>query len=176
MATIDQLDVEILARLTENARIGIAELAAELGVSRTTVNLRLKRLEDDGVLLGFRPVIDLAQIGAGVRASLSIEIDQRRMAHIVHELSRLPEVLEVSIRAGREDVLAHVAIGSLEELQVLTTAIVEIDGVRRTTSTFTVSTPVPHRILPLLGKVVAGRGWGRSTPSPREMPASHGAL
>ena len=52
MATIDELDVEILARLTENARVGVAELAAELGVSRTTVNLRLKRLEEDGVLLG----------------------------------------------------------------------------------------------------------------------------
>ena len=65
MATIDELDVEILARLTENARVGVAELAAELGVSRTTVNLRLKRLEEDGVLLGFRPVIDLAQVGLG---------------------------------------------------------------------------------------------------------------
>ena len=65
MATIDELDVEILARLTENARVGVAELAAELGVSRTTVNLRLKRLEEDGGLLGFRPVIDLAQADLG---------------------------------------------------------------------------------------------------------------
>ncbi|GAA3659087.1 Lrp/AsnC family transcriptional regulator [Microbacterium marinilacus] len=167
MATIDQLDVEILSRLTDNARLGIAELASDLGVSRTTVNLRLKRLEDDGVLLGFRPVIDLAQIGAGVRASLSIEIDQRRMPQIVQQLAGIPEVLEVSIRAGREDLLAHVAIGSLEELQVLTSRIVEIAGVRRTTSMFTVSTPVAHRVLPLLGKLAAGRGWGRSTPTPR---------
>ncbi len=166
MATIDELDVEILARLTENARVGVAELAAELGVSRTTVNLRLKRLEEDGVLLGFRPVIDLAQVGLGVRASLSIEIDQRRMAQVLSELSAIPEVLEVVIRAGREDLLAHVAIGSLEELQALTDRIVQHPGVRRTTSTFTVATPVPHRVIPILTKLVEGRGWGRSTPSP----------
>jgi hypothetical protein len=49
---------------------------------------------------------------------------------------------------------------------VLTAAIVEIDGVRKTTSTFTVATPIPYRVQPLLNKVTRGAGWGRSTPAP----------
>jgi DNA-binding Lrp family transcriptional regulator len=167
VATIDQLDVEILARLTANARAGIAELASGLGVSRTTVQLRLRRLEEEHVLIGFQPIINLTAVGMPVQALVSLEIDQRIMAAIIRGLRSLPEVLEVRIQAGREDLLVHVAIGSLEELQTLTAAIVDIDGVRKTTSTFTVATPIPFRVLPLLNEVTQGTGWGRSTPAPR---------
>lgn len=171
MATIDRLDAEILSKLTENARIGVAELAAELGVSRTTVQLRLRRLEDDGVLLGFQPIVDLSAIGAPVEALVTLEIDQRIMSDIVRGLHALPEVLEVRIQAGREDLLVHVGIGSLEELQKLTAAIVAIDGVRKTTSTFTVSTPVRYRLTPLLRKLTRGAGWGRANPAPTQTSA-----
>jgi DNA-binding Lrp family transcriptional regulator len=163
--TIDRLDVEILARLTANARMGVAKLASALGVSRTTVQLRMRRLETDGILLGFQPVIDLARIGLGVRATVTLEIDQRVMGAIVEGLRALPEVLEVRIQAGREDLLAQVAIGSLEELQRLTASIVAIEGVRKTTSTFTVATPVPHRVQPLLEELTRAAGWGRSSPT-----------
>jgi DNA-binding Lrp family transcriptional regulator len=76
-------------------------------------------------------------------------------------------VLEVKIQAGREDLLVHVAIASLEELQRLTAAIVELEGVRKTTSTFTVSTPLPYRVLPLLSDITKNAEWGRSSPVPR---------
>lgn len=166
MHRIDRLDAEILTRLSVNARTGIAELATELGVSRTTVQLRLRRLEEEGVLVGFRPIIDLAAVGMPIQAMVTLEIDQRVMASIVRGLQRLPEVLEVRIQAGREDLQVHVAIPSLEDLQELTAAIVQIDGVRKTTSTFTVSTPIQHRIEPLLRKITQDAGWGRSTPAP----------
>lgn len=166
MQTIDRLDVEILTRLAVNARVGIAELATALGVSRNTVQLRLRRLEDLGILIGFQPVIQLAAIGMPIQATVTLEIDQRLMTPIVRGLQRLPEVLEVRIQAGREDLAVHVAIPSLEDLQELTAAIVQIDGVRKTTSTFTVATPIPHRIEPLLRKITKDAGWGRSTPSP----------
>lgn len=163
---IDRLDAEIISKLADNARIGIADLAAELGVSRTTVQLRLRKLEDDGILLGFQPIVNLSKMGAPVEALITLEIDQRRMGTIVRGLHALPEVLEVRIQAGREDLLAHVGIGSLEELQVLTAAIVAIEGVRKTTSTFTVSTPVRYRLAPLLRKLTRESGWGRANPAP----------
>lgn len=168
MSMIDRLDAEIISALAVNARIGTAELAAELGVSRTTVQLRMRRLEDEGVLLGFQPIIDMSRIGAPVEALITLEIDQRLMGDIVRGLRALPEVLEVSIQAGREDLLARVGLESLEALQKLTAAIVALDGVRKTTSTFTVSTPVPYRLAPLLRSLTRGAGWGRANPAPRE--------
>lgn len=166
MSTIDRLDVELLARLITNARAGIAELASDLGVSRTTVQQRLRRLSDDGILVGFQPVIDLTAVGLPVQALVRLEIDQRLMPSIIEGLRELPAVLEVRIQAGVEDLMVHVAIPSLEELQKLTADIVDIEGVRKTTSTFTVATPIPHRILPILEQMTRGSGWGRSTPAP----------
>lgn len=170
LATIDRLDVEILGKLTINARTGIAELATELGVSRNTVQLRIKRLEDAGVLLGFRPIINFSAVGMPVQALISLELDQRALPDIVDGLKKLPEVLEVKIQAGREDLLVHVALSSLEALQVLTSAIVDIEGVRKTTSTFSVATPIEFRVQPLLEHVTEDAGWGRSTPAPHTGP------
>jgi DNA-binding Lrp family transcriptional regulator len=167
MTSIDRLDAEILGRLTVNARAGVAELAADLHVSRATVQLRLRRLVESGVLLGFQPIIDFSSIGMPVQALISIELDQRLLASIIRGLRLLPEVLEVSIQAGREDLLIHVAISSLDALQVLTAAIVDIDGVRKTNSTFSVATPIPFRVQPLLEHITSDAGWGRSTPAPR---------
>jgi len=166
VTTIDRLDVQILGKLTANARVGIAELASELGVSRNTIQLRIRRLEEAEILMGFRPIIHLSAVGMPVEALISLELDQRRMAEVVKGLERLPEVLEVKVQAGREDLLVHVAIASLEALQVLTASIVDIDGVRKTTSTFSVGTPIPFRLQPLLDRITEDSGWGRSTPAP----------
>nr|MCW2728613.1 Lrp/AsnC family transcriptional regulator [Aeromicrobium sp.] len=167
MNSIDRLDAEIIGRLTEDARVGIADLAADLSVSRATIQTRIRRLEETGVLLGFRPIIDLSAVGMPVQALVSLELDQRKMQHVVAGLRKLPEVLEIKIQAGREDLLVHVAIASLDALQVLTASIVDIDGVRKTTSTFSVATPLPYRVQPLLDHITADAGWGRSTPAPR---------
>ncbi|GAA3518124.1 Lrp/AsnC ligand binding domain-containing protein [Aeromicrobium panaciterrae] len=169
MTSIDQLDFELLAKLTVNARAGIAELATDLGVSRNTIHMRLRRLQETGVLMGFRPVINFSAVGMPVQALVSLELDQRRLANVVEGLRGLPEVLEVKIQAGREDLLVHVAISSLEALQVLTAAIVDIEGVRKTTSTFSVATPIPFRVQPLLDHITTGTGWGRSTPAPTDL-------
>lgn len=120
----------------------------------------------DEVLLGYQPIIDLSSVGLVVPALVSLDIDQRVMSHIVDGLKALPEVLEVRIQTGREDLLVSVAMESLEALQVLTASIVAIEGVRKITSTFTVSTPVAHRTQPLLERLTAQAGWGRSTPAP----------
>jgi DNA-binding Lrp family transcriptional regulator len=166
VTTIDRLDVQILGKLTANARVGVAELAGQLGVSRNTVQLRIRRLEEAEILKGFRPIINLSAVGMPVEALVSIELDQRRMFDVIDGLKKLPEVLEVKVQAGREDLLVHVAIASLEALQVLTAAIVDIEGVRKTTSSFSVGTPIPYRLQPLLDRLTKDAGWGRSTPLP----------
>ena len=168
MTTIDRLDAEILAKMTRDARVGIAELATSLGVSRNTIQARIHRLEDAQILVGFRPIVNLAAIGMPVQALVSLDIDQRRMMSIIEGLEALPQVLEVRIQAGREDLSVAVAIESLEALQQLTAAIVEIEGVRKTTSSFAVATPIPYRVQPLLDHLTRSRGWGRSTPASNE--------
>lgn len=164
MPRLDRLDAEIIGRLTRNARTGIVELAAALGVARNTVQARLKRLEDSGVVRGFRPDVDLEAIGVPVQAFVDVELDQRRMAHVVEEISQIPEVLEIITQAGREDLRVRVAAVTHAELQEVVVRIIDTDGVRHTTSTLAISTPLPYRVQPLLEKVTRETGYGRSTP------------
>ncbi|MGO4806831.1 Lrp/AsnC family transcriptional regulator [Arthrobacter sp. 2MCAF15] len=167
MTTIDRLDSELLKRLDGNARAGVAELAAQLGISRNTVLARLNRLENAGVLKGFRPVIELEAAGIAVQAFVGLELDQRLLEQVVDALRQVPEVLEVIIQAGREDLLVRVAAVTLSALQEAVGRMISIPGVRHTNTNLTVSTPLPYRVQPLLDHLTQESGWGRSTPLPK---------
>lgn len=166
MSRIDRLDSELLKRLNVNARAGVAELAAQLGVSRNTVQARLQRLEKAGILKGYKPVIDLEAAGMPVQAYVGLELDQRLLAHVIAGLGEIPEVLEVTTQAGREDLLVKVAAVTLAELQRAVGQMIEIRGVRHSNTTLSVSTPLPYRVQPLLDHVTSEAGWGRSTALP----------
>lgn len=165
MISIDRLDSEIIGRLAINARAGIAELAGALGVARNTVQSRIRRLEEIHVLSGFMPRIDLEAVGVPVQAFVALELDQRKMADVVAALIQLPHVLEINTQAGREDLLARVAAPTHGELQEVVTQMIDVDGVRHTVTTLIVSTPLPFRTQPLLERLTAGAGFGRSTPA-----------
>jgi DNA-binding Lrp family transcriptional regulator len=167
LARFDRLDAELLAALMGDGRLPVAELAERLGVSRNTAQQRLRRLEGDGVITGYAPQLDLKALGFGVEAVISVQIDQRRMRGIVEELRRIPGVLAARIQTGSEDLLLQGATRTLEDLQDLTAAIVEIDGVRGTTTTLSVATPIAFRTQLLLDELAEGRGWGRAEGSPR---------
>lgn len=163
--SIDRLDAEIIGKLAGHARIGIAELASSLGVARNTVQSRIRRLEESGVLIGFLPVVDLEVVGAPVQAFVALELDQRQLHQVAAALGTIPNVLEVNIQAGREDLVARVAAPTHGELQQIIGQMIEIDGVRHTVSTLIVSTPVVYRTQPLIDSLTRDSGFGRSTPA-----------
>src|SRR3569832_660568 len=66
---MDDIDITILQALQENARIPIAELGRKAGLSGKAVAERVKRLEEDGVISGYRAVLNPAKIGFPVRAN-----------------------------------------------------------------------------------------------------------
>ena len=165
MISIDKLDSEILGRLGANARAGITELASAMGVARNTVQARIRRMEDIGVLRGFGPRIDLEAAGVGVQAFIALELDQRQMPSVVDALIELPNVLEINTQAGREDLLVRVAAPTHHDLQEVALQMVHVEGVRHTVTTLIVSTPLAFRTQPLLDRLTAKSGFGRSTPA-----------
>jgi DNA-binding Lrp family transcriptional regulator len=167
MTTFDRLDAEIIGKLERNARIGIAQLASELGVSRNTIQARMTRLEESGALRGVRPDLDLAEVGLPVQAYIKLEIEQWRLSEIIGHLEAVPEILEARTQAGREDIVALVASSSVSDLQRIAIDLVNIPGVRHTDTTLIIKTVVPYRVWPLLDRLTSDKGWGRSTPPPR---------
>jgi DNA-binding Lrp family transcriptional regulator len=164
MITLDQLDGRLLSLLSTNARAGIAEISATLGIARNTVHSRLRRLTDAGILAGFQPTIDLEKAGLGVQAFLALEIDQGQLQHIIAALADMPYVLEVHATTGREDLLVRVATDSHPSLQRLVETVVELPGVVHSNTTLALTTPLPYRVHPLIELLTIDSGTGRATP------------
>ncbi|WP_203804565.1 Lrp/AsnC family transcriptional regulator [Mycobacterium heckeshornense] len=167
MISIDRLDGELLERLARDARTGVLGLASALGVSRNTVQSRLRRMEEGGLITGYRPEFDLARAGIATQAFIGLEIQQGRLASIEHALEAMPEVLEVHATTGREDFLVRVATPTQAELQQLIERILSIPGVVHSTTTLALTTPLTYRAAPLLKHITRNAGWGRSTAAPK---------
>lgn len=166
MISLDRLDVSLIDMLTRDARAGVIEMASQLGIARNTVQARLRRLEEAGLLTGFHPSLDLAQAGATTQAFIGLEVQQARLASIIEALAGIPQVLEVHATTGREDLLVRAAAVSQAGLQELIERIVGIDGVVHSTTTLALTTPLPYRVIPLLKEITRDAGWGRATPAP----------
>jgi DNA-binding Lrp family transcriptional regulator len=166
MLTIDRLDASILGLLGSPTRPGVVEMASALGVTRSTVQSRIRRLEESGMLGGFRPELDLAALGIDVEAFIALALEQGMLGQVVERLVAIPNVLEIHATTGREDLLARVATTSHADLQDLIQQILAIDGVSHSNSTLALTSPLPYRVQPLLDHVTREAGWGRSTPLP----------
>lgn len=164
--SLDRLDAKIIGLLSANARMGILEIASALSVARNTVQARLRRLDESGVLRGFAPVLDLEAAGATVQAFAGLELEQGMLGKVVQGLATMPNVLAVHATTGREDLLVHVAATSHADLQDLIQSILSLPGVSRTNTSVVLTSPLTYRVQPLLEKMTLEAGWGRSTPLP----------
>ena len=149
-ARLDTLDLALLRALTEHPKAGALELSRRLGVARGTVQARLQRLEDTGVVTGYGPDVDLAAAGFGVQAFVTLEIAQGALADLTAELAAMPGVLEAHATTGSGDVLCRVAARSHGDLQQILLQLGRSGSVVRSTSVVALSELVPLRTLPLL--------------------------
>ena len=147
---LDELDQALLAAMHDHPRAGALELSRILRVARATVQARLKRLEDSGVIAGYEPRIGLAAAGFGVQAFVTLEIAQGALDDVAAELRDLPAVLEAYATTGSSDVLCRLAASSHEDLQETLLALNRSSTVSRSTSVVVLSVVVPPRTLPLL--------------------------
>jgi len=114
---MDALDIDLLAALRSNTRAGVLELSRTLRVARGTVQARLDRLEQSGVITGYGPEIDLPAAGYGVQAFVTLEIAQGDLDEVTAELHAQPAVLEAYATTGSSDVICKLAASSHEDLQ-----------------------------------------------------------
>jgi DNA-binding Lrp family transcriptional regulator len=139
---LDDTDRALLALLRENARAPTAELARRLGISRTTVQSRLQRLERRRAIVGYTVVVPDEAEAALVRAHVLITLAPRQTAAIDAALRRIPEVRVLHSVSGPFDLIAIVAAGSIGELDALIDRIGALDGVERTTSAIVLATRI----------------------------------
>lgn len=132
-------DQELLSVLRENARASTAEIARRLGLSRTTVQSRIERLERDGVIAGYTVrVADVAERGH-IRAHIMVTVLPKQMPAVVDALRAMPEVRALHSVSGAFDLMALGVAPTVAQMDALTDRIGAVDGVERTTSSIILS-------------------------------------
>ncbi len=129
---MDQLDRRIIAALQHNARNSTTNIAAKLGVARTTVHERISRMEERGIIAGYSVVLRQAQDEAKVQVVVLLEVQQKETTRIIKRLEAYPEVkLCLSIN-GDFDLLLSAEAPRIEDLDILVDELAAIPGVLRT--------------------------------------------
>ena len=129
---MDETDHQLIALLRQNARLSVAALAARLGVSRGTVTNRMRRLEDDSVIVGYtvrlRPDVPQSEI----KAWMSIAVEGNQTRSVIASLLGEPGVATLHDTNGRWDLLAELRAENLQDLAKVLERIRLLKGISNT--------------------------------------------
>ncbi len=137
---VDATDLRLIALLRENARASVASLAQQLRVSRGTVQNRIDRLVERGVLLGFTVRTTPDAEPRPVRAVMMIAVEGERSRDILKTLRGYPEVHALHTTNGRWDIVAELATDSLESFDEALRRVREIRGISSSETSLLLST------------------------------------
>jgi len=131
---LDKLDRQILSALMKNSKIPYTELAQKLYVSGGTIHVRMKKLEEMGIVRGHNLVVDYSVLGYDVCAFLGVYLDKSSLYDtVIKELKNIPEVVNAHYTTGVYSVFAKIVCRDTDHLrEVLHDKIQMINGIQRT--------------------------------------------
>jgi Lrp/AsnC family leucine-responsive transcriptional regulator len=142
----DPRNLELLRLLLDDPRMGTSELARRVGMSAPAVRERVLRLEDAGVIAGYRLELDPRALGYPVCAYVRVRPAPGQLAKVAELARRLPQVVECHRVTGEDCLVLKVFLPALDQLdEVLDQFLAH----GQTTTSIVQSTPVPPRTLPL---------------------------
>lgn len=137
---LNSKEQELLNALRQDARISIAELSRVLGLSRTTVQSRLQKLEQSGVIKHYRVELGDDYQASLVSALVAIKVQQRLTSQTNLKLQNIHQIHELLAISGDYDLLAVVKAESLPRLNQLIDEIGNMEGIERTNSSIILET------------------------------------
>jgi Lrp/AsnC family leucine-responsive transcriptional regulator len=151
---LDRFDRRILELLQEDARLSNQELAERIGLSPSPCLRRVRALEEAGLIVGYRALVDARKLGLSLMALVYIAMDRHtpdRFANFEKQVARLPEVLECLLITGQEaDYQLKVIVRDMDAYQeLLLNRITRIEGVTGVHSSFVLRTVVDRTAMPL---------------------------
>jgi DNA-binding Lrp family transcriptional regulator len=136
---MDSQDQRLLDLLTANARASVTELAKQLGVSRATVQQRMRRLEERKIIQAYTLRLDPTRAHQRIAALVMISVDPKKAPAIARTLERNPSLRALHSVSGQYDLVASLEEATTEALDGQLDAIGVIDGVLRTMSAIVLS-------------------------------------
>uniref|UniRef100_UPI004049B61B Lrp/AsnC ligand binding domain-containing protein n=1 Tax=Fulvivirga sp. TaxID=1931237 RepID=UPI004049B61B len=131
---IDNIDLQILNLLMEDAKLPYTEVAKKVFVSGGTVHVRMKKLEEMGVVLGTTLKMDYSKLGYDVTCFLGIYLMKSSLYYqVVEELRKIPEITKIHYTTGDYNIFIKIHCKDTKHLRdVLHDKIQKVDGIERT--------------------------------------------
>ena len=131
---IDKLDLQIIQEMLENADTPYAELGKKLFVSGGTIHVRIKKLEEYGIVKGKRLKVNLKKLGYDITAFIGIFLEKSSMYEVVaKELEKIPEIVRLNYTTGNYSMYIEVVCKDINQLKyVLHDGLQKIKGIERT--------------------------------------------
>ncbi|HEY0199997.1 MAG TPA: Lrp/AsnC family transcriptional regulator [Rhodanobacter sp.] len=144
---LDSKDWQLLEALQLDARTGYAELGRKVRLSAPAVAERVKRLEETGVIGGYRASVNPKRLGYGISAMIRLRCDGITCARIGTLVEDIPEVLECRRLAGEDSALLHVVAMSISHLESVLDRLLKTGASNSTTTLIVLQTPHENRPL-----------------------------
>ena len=129
---IDDLDIDILRSLNENARKSFRDIAKELHISLTTVSNRVKALERNGVIQGYIPVLDATKLGYDIMVVIGIKVIHGKIVETERDLAKENGVFAVFDSTGEWDAIVMARFHNRGELNTFVKKVLDHENVDRT--------------------------------------------
>lgn len=140
---LDEINWEILQALQEDARLSYSELGRRVGLSSPAVVERVRRLEDAGIIAGYRAEVNLEKLGLPIIAFMRVVSHPGQCSQSSPTFNQLPEVLECHRVTGSDDYIVKVAVSSVVALEELIDRIPHY----QITTMIVLSSPVTRRLI-----------------------------
>jgi DNA-binding Lrp family transcriptional regulator len=130
----DTTDGNILREIRKDAKATMGQIAKRTGIPATTVHNRIKRMERDGIIKGYAPILDHTKLGRGIHAMICINAEHKTdQEHLARRLLAMQSVESARIITGGYDLVIDVRVGTIDELNAfITKDLRKVQGVEKT--------------------------------------------
>ena len=143
---LDPVNIRVLEELQSDPRLSMSELGRRVGMSSPAVTERVRRLEEAGVIQGYRLEVNPVALGLPITAYIRIRPNSGQLSRIAQLAQQIPEVVECHRVTGEECFILKVHIPAIDQLDRLLDCFLLYGS---TTTSLIQSSPVPLRLPPL---------------------------
>lgn len=145
---IDNLDIEILSILMNDATTAYTEIAKELIVSGGTIHVRMKKMQDLGIIKGSNLIVDAQKVGYDICAFLGIYLEKGSIYHeAVDKLKQVKEIVELHYTTGAYSMFAKIICRDTNHLRhVLNDEVQAVPGIQRTETFISLEESIKRQI------------------------------
>lgn len=126
---VDDIDIRILERLEADGRASLREMAEDLDLSPSTVSNRFHRLKDEGIIQGFRPVLNYEAIGFGLTAIIELQAESQQMEAVADALQGRDRIIASFEVTGESDMVLLCKFLDRQDMNERVKEFQQVDGV-----------------------------------------------